>query len=233
MRSPRRFGPLARPKQPPSSSSSSPPRRLPAGRPRDKQRQLQQHQRLQQQLQQGAFGSKTEQNSASASASSQQSTEDSAGPRHGLAAQPSSMAQPIHGAAQQQQQQRGAAEAAAAIQTLPGIGTWAGRYRLFGGPGTGAGAGAAPAGRQLASEAAPLTAVPAPAPKQQDAQLAGRIDGGGVAGGAEGDGMDSPVVLRPLPFVGESREPPPQQQQLQRYNSEEAQESAWRWRFSR
>jgi flagellar motor switch protein FliG len=57
----------------------------------------------------------------------------------------------------------------------------------------------------MASEAAPLAAVPAPALKQQDASLAGRIDGGGVERAARLvvalDASAAATILQALPVT--------------------------------
>ncbi len=120
------------------------------------------------------------------------------------------------------------AAAAAAVQDLPGIGTWAGRYRLFGRQeqeeGQAQGAPAAASHRQQRQQQQQLAAGEAEQAPQQQGQ-----GGNGSFG--------SFVVLRPGGFGGGTQQPGPQAEGRQArgpaYGSEQAQEEAWRWRFSR
>lgn len=121
------------------------------------------------------------------------------------------------------------AATAAAVQDLPGIGTWAGRYRLF--------------GRQEQPQAAQqgqAHGAPAAASQQQQQPQQPQMAAGQPQQQGGNGSFGSFVVLRPGGFGGAQQPQPPQQQQeegqRQRapvYGSEQAQEEAWRWRFSR
>ncbi|EFN59520.1 hypothetical protein CHLNCDRAFT_56794 [Chlorella variabilis] len=119
---------------------------------------------------------------------------------------------------QQQQQQ-------AAIQELPGIGTWAGRYRLFGGRNP-------PEERQAVAVAQQQqTSPPVRSGAGQAQQCAAEQQ---ERGGGDGDMDGSPVVLRPGGYVQPAAAAQPGEGRLRgNYGSPEAQEDAWRWRFSR
>lgn len=111
------------------------------------------------------------------------------------------------------------AAAAAAVQDLPGIGTWAGRYRLFG-------------RRQEEEQRQQQGAVPAAAAAAAQAEVAGAASASALL--PRGGTFGSPVVLRPGGIAGAAPADSPSRAQLRSaYGSEQAQEDAWRWRFSR
>ncbi|KAL4431214.1 hypothetical protein ABPG75_006470 [Micractinium tetrahymenae] len=118
------------------------------------------------------------------------------------------------------------AATAAAVQDLPGIGTWAGRYRLFGRQ------------QQQQAEQGQAQGMPAAANQQQLQQREQpAADAPQLQRGGNGS-FGSFVVLRPGGFGGGTQQQQQQQaeEQQQRaavYGSEQAQEEAWRWRFSR
>ena len=111
------------------------------------------------------------------------------------------------------------AQQAAAVQDLPGIGTWAGRYRLFGRDAPGAGAQAAAVAQQAAQP--PAVAEQAVQPDSARTREAEEAR----------DFFGSPVVLR----AGGFDQPAPAGRRSGggSYGSEQAREDAWRWRFSR
>lgn len=106
------------------------------------------------------------------------------------------------------------AQQVAAIQDLPGIGTWAGRYRLFG-------------------RDQPPADQPAPEASQQPQQGGAEVQQPDSARKREAeeayDQFGSPVVLRPGGFD----QPAGRRSSGGSYGSEQAREDAWRWRFSR
>ncbi|KAL4853598.1 hypothetical protein ACK3TF_005430 [Chlorella vulgaris] len=214
------FGPLSRSKaaelfrrEQPEAEPGLPPRR---GR--------KQQQQQQQAAAAAARGERT--SDASPTSSSQRSGSSSqvaaaGGDSRGHAAQAAA------GPSSQQQ----AAAQAAAIQHLPGIGTWAGRYRLFGGQ--------QPADAKAAAAAAMQRQRQRQAPSPSDPSLAagGTRPGDGDQQRASSHENDSsPVVLRPgaafgAPHPAAADEAlPDREQRLVRCGSEE---DAWRWRFSR
>jgi hypothetical protein len=136
-------------------------------------------------------------------------------------------AQAAAGPSSQQQ----AAAQAAAIQDLPGIGTWAGRYRLFGGQ--------QPTDAKAAAAAAmqPQGQRQAPSPADPSLAAGGTRPGAGDQQRASSHENDSsPVVLRPGAAFGA---PHPaaadeaQQHQERRLVRCGSEEDAWRWRFRR
>lgn len=105
------------------------------------------------------------------------------------------------------------AQQAAAIQDLPGIGTWAGRYRLFGRD--------QPPADQPVAEASQ---------QQQGGAEVQQPDSARKREAEEAyDQFGSPVVLRPGGFD----QPAGRRSSGGSYGSEQAREDAWRWRFSR
>ncbi len=113
------------------------------------------------------------------------------------------------------------AQQAAAVQDLPGIGTWAGRYRLFGRDQPPADQPAAPQDQQQQQQ-------------QQQQQAGAEVQQPDSARKREAeeayDQFGSPVVLRAGGFDGGAAG---RRSSGGSYGSEQACEDAWRWRFSR
>lgn len=111
------------------------------------------------------------------------------------------------------------AQQAAAVQDLPGIGTWAGRYRLFG-------RDAPPTGQQAADAQQAAAQAAAAEQGQQQSDSARKREAEEAR-----DYFGSPVVLR----AGGFDQPGPTGLRSGggSYGSEQAREDAWRWRFSR
>ena len=184
--------------------------------PRSRKPRAQQQQQVQAQQQQILADGSTRWRGPDASPSTSGSHR-SGGSAGGASALPrASMPQAILSRQQQAQ--------AAAVQELPGIGTWAGRYRLFGPREQPVGTPDTPQLRQGQAEEQQPPVSPLAAHQ--------RTGSDGEAAAAEvADMFGSPVVLRVGGLAGGSahgRRSGPQS-----YNSDQAREEVWRWRFSR
>lgn len=125
------------------------------------------------------------------------------------------------------------------MQELPGIGTWAGRYRLFGGEGKAKDAAAAAATAAASKQQQqPQEASLRGGMQQLEPQAMRRVCSEEAIERERGDEFGSPVVLRAAGFDRPAA--PADGGSAQRgggamssYNSDQAREDVWRWRFSR